>query len=135
MRDGWFYTGDLARADDDGFIYIIDRITDTYISGGENIHPTEIEKQLLINSNVFDVAVYGVPHEKWGEVGKVSVVLKDGAMMTAEDVIEFLHGKIGKFKIPRYVEFVDVLPRTASGKIKRYLLAQRFMKGETEVEI
>jgi fatty-acyl-CoA synthase len=135
MRDGWFYTGDLARLDDEGFIYIIDRIKDTYISGGENIHPTEIEKKLLMNPNVFDVAVYGVPHEKWGEVGKASIVLKDGAMMTAEDVVEFLQGKIGKFKIPRYVEFIDVLPRTASGKIKRYLLAKKFRKGETVVVV
>jgi fatty-acyl-CoA synthase len=69
MRDGWFYTGDLATVDDEGFIYIVDRIKDTYISGGENIHPTEIEKQLLKNPSIFDVAVYGVPHRKWGEVG------------------------------------------------------------------
>ena len=135
MRDGWFYTGDLARLDDEGFIYIVDRIKDTYISGGENIHPTEIEKQLLKNPGIFDVAVYGVPHQKWGEVGKASVVLKSGARMTAQEVVAFLQGKIGKFKIPRYVEFVDGLPRTASGKIKRYLLAGKFDKSEAEVAV
>jgi fatty-acyl-CoA synthase len=135
MRDGWFYTGDLARIDDEGFIYIVDRITDTYISGGENIHPTEIEKLLLNYPGIFDVAVYGVPHGKWGEVGKASVVVKDGAMITAEDVVAFLYGKIGKFKIPRYIEFIDELPRTASGKIKRYLLTEKFEEDEIEVEI
>jgi len=135
VRNGWFYTGDLARADDEGFIYIVDRIKDTYISGGENIHPTEIENQLLKNPSIFDVAVYGVPHEKWGEVGKASIVLKDGAVMTAGEVVEFLRPKIGKYKIPRYVEFIDGLPRTASGKIKRYLLAEKFRKDETEMAI
>lgn len=135
MRDGWFYTGDLARTDEEGFIYVVDRIKDTYISGGENIHPTEIEKQLLRNPSIFDVAVYGVPHERWGEVGKANVVLMDGAMMTAQEVVAFLQGKIGKFKIPRYIEFVEALPRTASGKIKRYLLADKFDKGEVEVKV
>jgi fatty-acyl-CoA synthase len=135
MRDGWFYTGDLAMTDDDGFIYIVDRIKDIYISGGENIHPTEIEKHLLKNPSIFDVAVYGVPHRKWGEVGKASVVLKDGVKITAEEVVAFLQGKIGKFKIPRYIEFVDDLPRTPTGKIMRYILAKRFRTTEKEIKV
>ena len=128
MKDGWFYTGDLAKMDEEGFIYIIDRAKDMYISGGENIHPTEIEKLLLTNPKIFDVAVYGVPDENWGQVGKASIVLKNEQRMSFEEVEKFLKGKIGNFKIPRYVEFVDELPRTASGKIKRYLLAERSKK-------
>ena len=130
---GW--TGDLAGANDEGFIYIVDRFKDTYISGGENIHPPEIEKKLFMNPNVIDVAVYGVPHEKWGELGKASILFKDGVIMTAEDLIEFLQGKIGKFEIHLYVEFIDVLLIKASWKIKRYLLSEKFGKDETEVVV
>ena len=118
--------GDLATIDDDGFIYIIDRSKDTYISGGENIHPAEIEKLLLTNSKIFDVAVYGVPDEKWGEVGKASIVLKEGHKMCSNDMLAFLEGKIGKYKIPKHIEFVKKLPMTATGKIKRYLLIEAF---------
>ncbi|MBW2345281.1 MAG: long-chain fatty acid--CoA ligase [Deltaproteobacteria bacterium] len=125
MENGWFHTGDLATKDDEGFLYIIDRIKDTYISGGENIHPAEIEKVLLTNPKIFDVAVYGVPDEKWGESGKASIIVKENQVMTPEEIVEFLHGKIGKFKIPKHFEFVDTLPRTASGKIKRHVLAKK----------
>jgi len=130
MKNGWLYTGDLATYDEDGFIYMIDRAKDLYISGGENIHPTEIEKLLLTNPGIFDVAVYGVPDEKWGEVGKASIIPNEGVSITFEEVVQFLKGKIGKFKIPKYVEFVDELPRTASGKIKRYMLTEAFKKDE-----
>ena len=133
IRNTWFHTGDLATIDDEGFMYIIDREKDMYISGGENIYPSEIEKLLLGNPKIFDVAIYGVPDEKWGEVGKASIVLKEGEEMTAEEVVGFLKGKIGKFKIPEYVDFVYGLPRTASGKIKRYLLVERFNKSEIPI--
>ena len=128
LKKGKFYTGDLATIDEDGFIYIIDRMKDMYISGGENIYPAEIEKLLLGNSKIFDVAVFGVPDRKWGEVGKASIVAKKGKSMTDLEVRQFLNGKIGKYKMPKYIEFVDNLPRTASGKIKRYLLIEMFKK-------
>jgi len=128
MSNGWFHTGDLATIDDEGFIYIVDREKDMFITGGENVYPAEVEKLLLENAKVLDVAVYGVPDEKWDEVGKASIILQDNSEMSAPEVIEFLHGKIGKFKIPKYVEFVDKLPRTASGKIQKYLLAQKSRK-------
>ncbi len=127
VKNGWFHTGDLATIDDEGFIYIIDREKDMFISGGENVYPAEIEKLLLTHPKILEVAVYGVPDEKWGEVGKASIILKEKVMSTSE-VVEFLCGKIGKFKIPKYVEFVDDLPRTATGKIKKYLLTQRSKK-------
>ena len=96
-----------------------------YSSGGENVYPAEVEKLLLTNPKILDVAVYGVPDEKWGEVGKASIILQDRAEMSASEVVELLGNKIGKYKIPKYVEFVDKLPRTATGKIQKYLLAQR----------
>jgi len=128
MSNGWFYTGDLATIDDEGFIYIVDRQKDMYISGGENIYPAQLEKLLLANPKVFDVAVYGVPDEKWGEVGRASIILQDNTEMSTSEVMEFLDGKIGRFKIPKYIEFVDKFPRTATGKIQKYLMVQRFKK-------
>jgi len=134
MKDGWFHTGDLATVDDEGFLYIVDRRTDMYISGGENIYPAQIEKLLLTHPKIFDVAVYGVPDEKWGEVGKASIVLKAAQGMSSQEVVKFLEGKIGKFKIPAYVEFVESLPRTASGKIQRYLLARKHTEAADPVK-
>ncbi len=135
IRNGWFHTGDLATIDDEGFIYIIDREKDMFISGGENVYPAEVEKLLLSNPKVSDVAIYGVPDEKWGEVGKVLIILQDNTKMSALEVGDFLRRKIGKFKIPKYIEFVNELPRTASGKIQKYLLAQKSKeKADSKIE-
>lgn len=124
IKDGWLYTGDLAKKDEEGFIYIIDREKDMYISGGENIYPAEIEKIYFTHPKIFDVAVIGVANEKWGEVGKAYIVLKPGETMTEEEALKFLEGKIGKYKIPKYVECVEALPKNASGKIQKYILKQ-----------
>jgi len=128
IRNGWFHTGDLATIDEEGFIYIVDREKDMFISGGENVYPAEVEKVLLANPKVLDVAVYGVSDEKWGEVGKASIILQEKAKMSASEVVKFLHAKIARFKIPKYIEFVDKFPRTATGKIQKYLLAQKSRK-------
>ena len=88
----------------------------------------------MANPKIFDVAVYGVPDEKWGEVGKASIILKAGEILTPEEVVRFLKGKIGKFKIPKYVEFIDALPRTASGKIRKYRLIEKFDQKEIPVK-
>ncbi len=93
-----------------------------YISGGENIYPAEIEKVLHAHPKIFDVGIVGVPDEKWGEVGKASIVLKPGETMNEGEVFEFLRGKVAKYKIPKQVEFVKELPKTASGKIQKFLL-------------
>jgi fatty-acyl-CoA synthase len=122
--DGWLYTGDLAKKDDEGYIYMVDRERDMYISGGENVYPAEVEKVFFNHPKVFDVGVIGVPDEKWGDVGKAYLVLKPGESMTEEEALRFLHGKVGKYKIPKYVEFVDELPKTASGKIQKFLLKE-----------
>jgi fatty-acyl-CoA synthase len=124
IRDGWLYTGDLARRDEEGYYYIVDREKDMYISGGENIYPAEIEKVLHTHPKIFDAGIVGVPDEKWGEVGKAFVVLKLGETMRNGEIFEFLRGKVAKYKIPKYVEYIEELPKTASGKIQKFLLKE-----------
>ncbi len=124
IRDGWLYTGDLARVDEEGYIYIVDREKDMYISGGENVYPAEIEKLLHTHPKIFDAGIVGVPDEKWGEVGKAFIVLKPGEAMNNGEVFEFLKGKAAKYKIPKYVELIEELPKTASGKIQKFLLKE-----------
>lgn len=125
LREGWLHTGDLARIDEEGYIYIVDREKDMYISGGENVYPAEIEKVLFTHPKVFDAGIVGVSDAKWGEVGKAFIVLKIEETMAETEVLEFLKGKIAKYKIPKYVEFVRELPKTPSGKIQKYLLKKR----------
>ena len=122
IKDGWLHTGDLATTDEDGFVYIVDRKKDMFISGGENVYPAEIENALLSHPKILDAAVIGIPDEKWGEAGKAFVVLKEGQTIQLSDITGYLEDKLGKYKIPKLFEFVDKLPKTASGKIKKRLL-------------
>jgi fatty-acyl-CoA synthase len=115
--DGWLRTGDIGVADDDGFITIRDRTKDLIISGGENIYPAEVEDALYQHPAVAECAVIGVSDPHWGEVGRAIVVLREGAEASPEDLLQFLSGRIAKFKIPKSVAFTDTLPRTASGKV------------------
>ena len=126
IKDGWLYTGDIAKMDEDGFLYILDRKKDMIISGGENIYPAEIEDALLNNPKIADVGVIGYPHEKWGEAVKAIVVVKEGEMLTEEELIEWCHGKVGRFKIPKAVVFTDAIPRTPTGKILKRVLREEF---------
>jgi len=126
IRDGWLYTGDLAKMDEEGYVYIVDRARDVIISGGENIYPAEIERVYASNPKILEVAVIGVPDTKWGEVGKALIVLKEGEAMTEEEAIGFLKGKIAKYKIPKQVQFTDEFPKTASGKIKKAQLKKKY---------
>jgi len=119
IRDGWLHTGDLARRDDEGYFYIVDRKKDMFISGGENVYPAEIEHLLRAHPAVSDVAVVGVPHQKWGEVGCAAIVLKIGVACTEADVVAFCDGRLARFKIPKQIVFVDELPRTVSGKVRK----------------
>jgi fatty-acyl-CoA synthase len=122
IKNGWLHTGDLARVDEDGFTYIIDRKKDMFISGGENVYPAEVEKALFSHPGVIDVAVLGVPDKKWGEVGKAFIEPREGYLISAEEVRIFLADKLARYKIPQYIEFIGKLPKTASGKIKKHLL-------------
>jgi len=114
--NGWFRTGDIAEIDDEGFIFIKDRIKDMIISGGENIYPAEIENVLMRHDGIADVAVIGVPHAKWGETVKAIVVRADPAL-TEPDVIAFARDRLAAYKCPTTVDWVDVLPRNPSGKV------------------
>jgi fatty-acyl-CoA synthase len=95
-----------------------------YVSGGENVYPAEIEKILHTHPKIFDAGIVGIQDEKWGEVGKAFVVLKPGETMSNGEILDFLKGKVAKYKIPKYVEYVEELPKTASGKIQKFLLKE-----------
>jgi fatty-acyl-CoA synthase len=128
IRGGWFRSGDVGVRDEDGFFYVRDRIKDMIISGGENIYPAEVEAVLYQHSSVAECAVIGVPDDKWGEVGKAVVVFKPGERPPPSDLLLFCEGKLAKFKIPKWVESIDVLPRTGSGKVDKVKL--RALRGK-----
>ncbi|MGH2740502.1 MAG: acyl-CoA synthetase [Actinomycetota bacterium] len=127
LRGGWLRTGDVARLDDEGYAYIVDRVKDMIISGGENVYPAEIENVLYEHPAVAEAAVIGVPDEKWGEAPLAVIVTKPGEAVPAEDVLAFCRERLAKFKTPKRVEFVDALPRTPSGKVIKHELRDRFV--------
>ena len=117
LRGGWFHTGDVGYFDEDGYLYIVDRLKDMIIRGGYNVYPREIEEVLIQHENISLVAVIGVPHNEWGEEIKACIVLEDGAECSEEDIVDFAKSKIAAYKYPRIVEFYDSLPLNATGKI------------------
>ncbi len=112
-------TGDVGSPDEDGYVTIVDRLKDMIISGGENIYPAEIERVLADHPAIGESAVIGIPHPTWGEVGRAVVALRPGAVATEPEVLDFLRGRLAKYKIPKSVVFVDQLPRNATGKLLR----------------
>ena len=122
IRDGWLYTGDLGRMDEDGLLYIVDRKKDMIIRGGENVFPVEVEEVLYEIPEVLEAAVIGVPHEVYGEVPKAYVVLKEGKLLKEEDILGKCSKSLAKYKLPVEVEFIDSLPRNASGKVLKTIL-------------
>lgn len=123
-EDGWLHTGDLAVMDENGYCRITGRLKDMIIRGGENIYPREIEEFLYKHPKILDVQVVGVPDEKYGEEVMAWIILKDGETATADDIREFCRGKISRHKIPRYIEFTNSFPMTASGKIQKFKLRE-----------
>jgi fatty-acyl-CoA synthase len=121
--DGWLKTGDAARFDDEGFIYIVDRWKDMYISGGENVYPAEVENVIYQIPEVAEVAIIGVPDERWGETGKAFLVVKSGTALDEGRVISHCLENLAKFKVPQSVEFIDALPRNATGKVLKRSLS------------
>ncbi|MEU2930995.1 hypothetical protein ABZ636_39265 [Streptomyces sp. NPDC007251] len=117
MRDGWFHTGDLARRDADGWLYVVDRTKDLIIRGGFNVYPREIEEVLLTHPAVSMAAVIGVPHDSHGEEVKACVVLTPEAELSQQDLISWCKQEMASYKYPRLIEFVDALPTNATGKI------------------
>jgi len=120
--DGWFHTGDVLSCDADGFFTVRGRIKEMFISGGENVYPAEIEAVIYEHPGVANVAVIGVPHERWGEVGHAFVEPRPGSAVEPADITGFLDGKLARFKVPKQVTVMPALPRTASGKIDKVSL-------------
>jgi fatty-acyl-CoA synthase len=126
-RDGeWFRTGDIGRFDEDGYLIVSDRLKDMIISGGENIYPAEVEQLIMELPGIDSVALIGVPDDRWGEVPLAIAVRRGAADVSARDVLAHLQGRIAKYKVPKAVVFVDELPRTASGKVRKADLRERF---------
>lgn len=128
LRDGWLYTGDLARMDEDGFFYIVDRKKDLIIASGYNVYPREVEEVLYTHPSVLEAVVVGVPDEYRGETVKAFIVLKEGEDTTPAEIEAFCRQHMAAFKVPRQVEFRDSLPKTAVGKILRRVLAAEAKK-------
>ena len=122
LRGGWYHSGDVAYMDAEGYVYIVDRIKDTIICGGYNIYPKELEDVIYAHPAVLDVAVVGVADEAKGEIPKACVVLKPEATVTAGELEAYCRQNLAAYKVPRVIEFMDAIPKTASGKIKRFLL-------------
>lgn len=122
IRNGWLHTGDLARMDEEGYFFLVDRAKDMYISGGENVYPAEVEKVLRGHPAVEDVAVIGVADDQWGEVGHAFVISKKEFELKADDLINFCKGKVARYKWPKKVIFVSSFPRTSLGKVRKPLL-------------
>ena len=126
LRDGWFHSGDLARVDEDGYYTIVDRKKDMVITGGENVYPAEVEQALYRHPAIAEVAVIGTPDERWGEAVTAVVALKPGESLTEADLVAWVRERLAHFKCPRVVSFVDVLPRTATGKVLKRELREKW---------
>jgi fatty-acyl-CoA synthase len=131
IKNKWFSTGDAGFFDQDGYLYIHDRVKDMIVSGGENVYPAEVENAIFGHPAVADVAVIGIPDEKWGEAVKAMVVKKPGAEATPEEIIAFARDRIAGYKLPKTVDFIEALPRNPSGKVLRRELREPYWKNQT----
>ncbi len=131
IRNGWLHTGDAGYLDADGYVYIHDRVKDMIISGGENVYPAEVESALSEHPAVGEVAVIGVPDEKWGEAVKAVIVRRPGAALSADELIAWARTRIAGFKTPRSVDFAEMLPRNASGKLLKRELRAPYWEGRS----
>jgi long-chain acyl-CoA synthetase len=124
LRDGWLYTGDIARVDEDGYFYIVDRKKDMIISGGYNVYPRDVEDVLLTHPGIKEVAVAGISDSKWGEQIKAFIVLREGQTTSAEEIIDFCKQNMARYKVPADIEFRSALPKTLVGKVLRRVLIE-----------
>lgn len=125
MRNGWLHTGDLARMDDDGYYYLVDRARDMYISGGENVYPAEVQRVLKQYGEVEDAAVVGVPDAKWGEAGVAFVMLREPGQCDEDDLLYHCRENLARYKSPQRIVFVKEFPRTPLGKVRKFLLMEQ----------
>jgi acyl-CoA synthetase (AMP-forming)/AMP-acid ligase II len=131
IRDGWVLTGDLAKFDDDGYVYLVDRKKDLIVSGAFNVYPSEVERVLQQHPAVFEVAVIGVPSAEWGEAVKAVVVPRPGAALQAQALIDWCEGRLAGFKKPKSVDFATALPRNPTGKVLHRQLREPYWKDQT----
>jgi acyl-CoA synthetase (AMP-forming)/AMP-acid ligase II len=129
LTNGWVHTGDAGYMDEEGYLYLKDRIKDMVVSGGENIYPVEVENAIAHHEAVADVAVIGVPDEKFGEALLAFVVLKPGHSLALDAMIEFCRERIAGYKIPRKLEIIEEMPRNPSGKILKKVLRAPYWEG------
>jgi acyl-CoA synthetase (AMP-forming)/AMP-acid ligase II len=127
--EGWLLTGDAGFKDHAGYLYMHDRVKDMIVTGGENVYPAEVENAIFGCPGVADVAVIGVPSDRWGEEVKAVIVRKPGEAVSADDVIAYARSRIARFKAPKSVLFLDALPRNASGKVLRRELRAQYWEG------
>ncbi|OZI53576.1 AMP-binding protein [Bordetella genomosp. 5] len=130
LRDGWLHTGDLARMDDEGFVYIVDRKKDMIITGGFNVYPTEVEQVLYQHPDVYEACVFGIPDDKWGEAIKAVLVLKPGARTGEAELMAHCRAHLADFKKPRSIDIVAELPKNANGKLARKPLRDAYWEGQ-----
>jgi fatty-acyl-CoA synthase len=123
--EGWFHTGDVGYVDSEGFLFVADRIKDMVITGGENVYPAEVESVLYTHPAVADIAVIGLPDERWGEAVTAVAVLHEGAGLTLEELREFAADSLARYKLPSRLEIVDILPRNPAGKVLKFDLRDR----------
>jgi len=119
IKNGWFSTGDIVERDGDGFLYVVDRLKNMYISGGENVYPAEVEHLLRQHPEINDVAIIGVPDEKWGEVGKAFITKAENSKLSLDEIKNYCLDKLAKYKIPKHIDFINELPTNDTGKIDR----------------
>ena len=134
IRSGWLHTGDLARMDEDGYFYLVDRVKDMYISGGENVYPAQVEKVLSQHPDIEDVAIAGLPDPVWGETGVAFIIAKPGRTLNPAELLDMCDGKLAKYKWPRKVVFCDEFPRTSLGKVRKPILKERNRGTEQEIK-
>ncbi|HEX7789013.1 MAG TPA: fatty acid--CoA ligase [Afipia sp.] len=129
LRGEWLHTGDAGYLDENGYLYIHDRVKDMIVSGGENIYPAEIESALFGHPDIADIAVIGVPDERWGEAVKALVVMREGAVADAAGILRYARERLAGYKIPKSIEFLPVLPRNPSGKVLKRKLREQYWQG------
>ena len=130
LRGGWLHTGDAGSMDEEGFVFIQDRVKDMIVSGGENIYPREVEEVLFQHPAIVDAAVIGVPDEKWGETVKAILVIQGDETPSEEDIVEFCRTKLGGYKVPRSVDYIEELPRNPSGKVLKRELREQYWEDQ-----
>jgi acyl-CoA synthetase (AMP-forming)/AMP-acid ligase II len=131
VKDGWLYTGDICMLDKEGYLFFLDRKKDMIISGSENIYSKEVEDVLYMNSAVVEAAVIGVPDDRWGEVVMAVIVVKAGETISEKEMKDFCTANLAKYKVPKYINFCDELPRTAVGKVQKNLLREIYWQGKS----